>query len=79
MLQVEIRVKDLLDQSWSTWLDGFTFTYPGQEETILTGRIEDQAALYGLIAKLRDMGVKLITVSLHEAKDGDVAEGDSTG
>jgi hypothetical protein len=63
MQQVEIRVKERLDQQWTEWLGGFTLTHTQQNETILTGSIPDQAALYGLISKLRDLGVTLISVS----------------
>ncbi len=62
MQQVEIRVGGKLDQEWAEWLDGFTFTHTAEDETCLTGPIQDQAALYGLIAKLRDLGVKLIAI-----------------
>jgi hypothetical protein len=63
MHEVRIRIEGQLDQSWAEWLDGFTFAYTEQDETILTGKVDDQAALYGLLAKLRDLGVKLIAVS----------------
>ena len=66
MQQVEIRIEGHLDQSWADWLDGFTLTHTEEGETILTGEITDQAALYGLIAKLRDLGVKLISVNSGE-------------
>ena len=66
MQQVEIRIEGHLDQSWADWLDGFTLTHTEQGETILTGEITDQAAMYGLIAKLRDLGVKLISVNSGE-------------
>lgn len=59
---VEIRVEGHLDLTWTEWLDGFTLTHTGQGETILLGEVQDQAALYGLIAKLRDLGVKLISI-----------------
>lgn len=62
MQRVEIRVEGHLDMTWAEWLDGFNLVHTGQDETILTGEVKDQAALYGLIAKLRDLGVKLITV-----------------
>jgi hypothetical protein len=64
MQQVEIRVKGHLDESWADWLEGFTFTHTLQDETVLTGKVQDQSALYGLIAKLRDLGVKLIAVNV---------------
>jgi hypothetical protein len=49
---------------WIDWLDRFSLAYSGQNETVLIGQVNDQAALYGLIAKLRDLGVKLLTVNL---------------
>ena len=63
MQRVEICIEGRLDPLWIEWLDGFSLTYPGQNETVLTGRVTDQAALYGLIAKLRDLGVKLLSVN----------------
>ena len=66
MQRVEIRIEGHLDQSWADWLDGFILTHTEEGETILTGEVRDQAALYGLIAKLRDLGVKLISVNSGE-------------
>ena len=63
MQRVEICVEGRLDMAWVDWLDGFSLTYTGQNETVLTGQVTDQAALYGLIAKLRDLGVKLLSVN----------------
>lgn len=63
MQRVEIYIEGCLDTLWTDWLDGFTLTYTGQNETVLTGQVTDQAALYGLIAKLRDLGVKLLSVN----------------
>ncbi len=63
MRQVEIRVEGCLDKNWDEWLEGFEIVHVGDDETLLTGRIEDQAALYGMIAKLRDLGVKLLSVN----------------
>jgi len=65
MHHIEIRVEGHLDQTWADWLDGFTLNHSEQGETILTGEVKDQAALYGLIAKLRDLGVKLVSVNLN--------------
>jgi hypothetical protein len=69
MLRVEIRIKGHLDEKWAEWLTGFTLSLTGQEETILEGRVEDQAELYGLIGKLRDLGVKLAAVHVGEEMD----------
>jgi hypothetical protein len=63
MPQVEIRVEGHLDRGWAEWLDGLTIAHTEHNETILTGPVRDQAALYGLIAKLRDLGVKLVSVN----------------
>lgn len=66
MQRVEIRIEGHLDQNWAEWLDGFNLAHTEQDETVLTGKVQDQAALYGLIAKLRDLGVKLISVNSGE-------------
>ena len=71
MSQVEIRIKGHLDPSWADWLEGFTITHTQEGHTLLTGRVSDQAALYGLIAKLRDLGAKLISANYsNESFDG---------
>ena len=62
MQQVEIRVKGQIDEHWSDWFGGLTIRHTDGDETILTGSIADQAALYGLIARLRDLGLPLIAV-----------------
>ena len=64
MKQVEIRVKGQIDKQWSDWFDDLTLTHTDQDETILSGPVADQAALYGLIAKLRDLGLPLISVNI---------------
>lgn len=63
MQQVEIRLEGHLDERWSEWLDGFTLFHADNGDTILTGEVKDQAALYGLISKLRDLGVELVSVN----------------
>ena len=67
MSQVEIRIAGHLDPSWADWLEGFAITHTEDEQTLLTGTVPDQAALYGLIAKLRDLGLKLISVHYDES------------
>ena len=63
MQQVEIRVKGNLDEHWSEWFQGFKIQ-PGEEgESIMVGEVKDQADLYGFIAKLRDLGLMLISVN----------------
>ena len=58
----EIRVKGVLDEQWSSWLDGMTIVPQISGETLLTGPVRDQAALHGLIIKIRDMGLPLLSI-----------------
>ena len=64
MDQVKIRIASHLDINWDQWIQDFTFVHGVQGETILIGPVQDQAELYGLIAKLRDLGVRLISVNM---------------
>jgi len=60
---VTIRIKGEMDQSWSEWFEGFKIEHCDPDETVLTGLVEDQAAFYGLIGKLRDLGLELTAVN----------------
>ena len=60
----EIRVRGHLDDRWAARFDGLTLTREGSGDTLLIGPVVDQAALYGLLRKVRDMGVPLISVTL---------------
>lgn len=59
----QIRVKGYLDQERSSWFDGLTITHNEQGETILSGALIDQAALYGVLLKIRDLGLPLLEVT----------------
>jgi hypothetical protein len=59
---VEIRVEGRIDETWAEWFEDFTLTVTEENQTLLTGKISDQAALYGTITKLRDLGLTLISV-----------------
>ena len=63
---VEIRVKGRLDDTWSHWFLGLTVTHAEEDETILSGPIADQAVLYGLLSRLRDLGLSLLSATLVE-------------
>jgi len=65
-----IRIKGHLDSAWSEWFGGMTITHLDCGETMLCGHVPDQAALHGLIIKVRDLGVPLISVDPleHEAR-----------
>ena len=60
--RVEIRVKGRIDKDWSDWFEGLTISHADKDETTLTGEVADQSALYGLIARLRDLGLPLVSV-----------------
>jgi hypothetical protein len=59
----EIRIQGHLDDRWAGWFDGLTITLEDNGETLLTGPVIDQAALHGLIRKVRDLGIPLISVT----------------
>jgi hypothetical protein len=63
---VEIRVKGCIDEHWSAWLEGLAMIHTKEGETLLRGPIPDQAALYGLLTKLRNLGLSLVSVNLEE-------------
>lgn len=68
----QIRVKGSLDETWADWFDGFSITPQPGGETALTGSVRDQAALHGLLSKIRDLGLPLVLV---ECVDGQKTEG----
>ena len=58
----EIRVEGVLDQRWSAWFDGLQITSQPDGVTVIAGPVADQAALHGLLAKVRDLGLPLLSV-----------------
>lgn len=71
----EIRVNGHLDPSWSAWFDGMTIVHDADGTTIICGQAVDQAALYGLIDRARDLGLTLLTVMPCEAGERDSRSG----
>ena len=67
MRTVEIRVKGCIDEHWSAWLAGLSITHTDRAETILSGVVVDQAALYGVLSMLRDLGLPLLSVAGEES------------
>lgn len=64
----EIRVKGHLPPHWSAWLEGLVITHESHGETVLSGSLRDQAALFGLVVKVRDLGLTLLSVQQIEAE-----------
>jgi len=69
----EIRIKGHLDDRWTDWFEGLTITLEENGNTLLTGPVVDQAALHGLLKKVRDVGMPLISVSPAQPGQTDVS------
>ena len=59
----EIKITGYLDDHWSPWFDNLAITYDDLGNTILSGPVADQAALHGLLIKIRDLGLELLSVN----------------
>jgi hypothetical protein len=70
----QIRIRGRLDAHWSDWLGGLALTYGGPDgrDTILRGRVVDQAALHGLLIKIRDLGVPLLALQRERVDEDDI-------
>lgn len=60
--QYQIRVKGQLDSRWSDWFENFTITPQANGDTLIVGLVPDQPALYGLLKRIRDLGLPLLLV-----------------
>jgi hypothetical protein len=72
--QYEIRLKGHLDTRWADQFAGLSFTHASDGTTILAGPVVDQAALYGLLRNVRDLGLPLVAVILIDPKQADVPD-----
>ena len=68
----EIRIKGHLDDRWAARFEGLTLTREDNGDTLLTGPVVDQAALHGLLRKVRDLGMPLISVTRIRSGQADV-------
>ena len=66
MEQVEILIRGHIDVHWSEWLGGLQIIHVEEDKSLLTGTITDQAMLHGILTKLRDLDLKIISVNLQE-------------
>jgi len=69
MLAVEIIIIGRIDKDWCEWLGGLMVTYSEPDLTVLTGVLPDQSAVYGVIARLRDIGCPLSSVRVKPVED----------
>ncbi len=70
----QIRIKGHLGPQWTDWFEGLTITLEDNGETLLTGPVIDQAALHGLLKKMRDLGMPLLSVNRVEPGQADVPD-----
>ena len=61
MLKIEIHIKGQINEKWSDWFGGFTLT-PQTGETVLEGEVTHQAALHGILAKINELGLVILSV-----------------
>ncbi|MCU0484786.1 MAG: hypothetical protein MUC85_01620 [Anaerolineales bacterium] len=71
-IQYGIRVKGALDSRWADWFGGLTLRVLDNDETLLEGPVADQAALHGILAKIRDLGLELLAVTRFGAGGDDL-------
>jgi len=70
----QIRIKGHLDQKWADWFGGLSITLEANGDTLLTGKVVDQAALYGLLKKVRDLGMPLLSLACIKTGHTDVPD-----
>ena len=70
----EIKIKGYLDQRWSEWFAGLKVTHLEGNETLLSGRLADQAALHGLLERVRDLNLTLVSVECGTPSEEDAEE-----
>ena len=70
----QIRIKGHMRREWTDWFGGLSITLEDNGDTLLTGLVIDQAALYGLLRKVRDLGLSLVSVIHVEPNPADVSD-----
>jgi hypothetical protein len=63
-----IRIQEKLDTHWADWFTGFKIRLTGNNQTELVGQVTDQSALHGLLGKIRDLGLTLLSVQIIDSK-----------
>ena len=62
-MRYELRIEGHLDQRWSAWFGGLALVHEDDGTTVLRGAVTDQAELHGVLAKVRDLGITLISIT----------------
>ena len=70
----EIRIKGHVEDRWADWFEGMTITLKEDGDTLLTGPVTDQAALHGLLRKVRDLGLPLLSVNRIESSQNETCQ-----
>ena len=70
----QIRIKGHLSDEWTNWFEGLTITLEEDGDTLITGSVSDQAALFGLLKKVRDLGMPLVSINCVESAKPDNSE-----
>ena len=70
----QIKIKGHLSDQWTNWFEGMTITMEEDGDTLLTGPVVDQAALFGLLKKVRDLGLPLVSIDCIEPGQPDVSD-----
>ncbi len=73
----EIRLAGHLDAHWATWFDGLAVSHLGDGTTVIRGSVADQAALHGLLQRVRDLGVPLVSVTQVEIDQPELSTADA--
>lgn len=71
----QIRIKGHLGAPWTAWFDGLSIMLEENGDTLLAGPVVDQAALHGLLKKVRDLGMPLLSVNYVKSADADMSDG----
>jgi hypothetical protein len=75
----EIRIQGTLRPDWSDWFEGMEIRQDGGEQTVLAGMVVDQAALHGLLARVRDLNLTLVSVTIANPPSPPAAQRKSEG